>query len=185
MRNNVLWRKCVRRLRRLRGSVTDLVRESADGVWGGSWNLGIRGSDNLRAPQPAILTGPRRCKLCCTRVKIYQECLEPATTASAKRWRDSWFALTSRTPHRRFSPSRRVLALLEDLAVFAGNREWIERVNLGLGRVLGRGEPLVFVILEIAVGQISVAFCRFFVANFFLVEVIQLGLFEVPESGVV
>jgi len=72
--------------------------------------------------------------------------------------------------------------LTEDPAVFAGNRERVERVNLGLARVLERGEPLVFVILKIAVRQISVVCCRFFVENFLLAEVLQFGLFEVPEE---
>ena len=71
--------------------------------------------------------------------------------------------------------------LTEDPFVFTENVKWVERPDLRLPRVLERGDPLVFIVLKVAVGQVPVVFRRFFV-NCFLTEVFRLGLGKISEE---
>ena len=49
--------------------------------------------------------------------------------------------------------------------------------------MLEQGDPLVLIVLKIAVGRISVVFGGFLVVGLFLVEVSRLGLGEVPKEN--
>jgi len=57
--------------RRLRRLGTNFVGESVDGLWGWTGDIVFRRLDDLCAPRPAILIGPKRGKLYRTRVKIH------------------------------------------------------------------------------------------------------------------
>jgi len=75
-----------------------------------------------------------------------------------------------------------LILFTEDPFILAANGKWDKRINPGLARVSERGDLLVLIVLKVAVGRISVVFGRFFVINFFLAEVLRLGLREVPEE---
>lgn len=75
--------------RKLKRSHADLVGKSVDRFWGRPGDVVVGGRDDLCAPGPAVLGGPKRCKLHHVRVEIHQESLEPVATISTGRWRSS------------------------------------------------------------------------------------------------
>ena len=72
--------------------------------------------------------------------------------------------------------------LTNNLAVSAGNPKRVERMDLLLVCACKRGDLLILIFLKVAIGQISVVFCGFFVADFFLAEVFRSRLCKVPEE---
>ena len=65
--------------------------------------------------------------------------------------------------------------------VLSENSKRVRRTSLRFGFLLDRNEPFVLVVLKVAVGQMTVVFCRFFFVDRF-VEVSRLRFCEVPEE---
>ena len=176
----------------LRRSGTDFVRESVDGLWGGSGNPIVGGCDDLCASRSAILIGAKRSELYRIRVEVHQKRLEAVTTSTK-----CWGVPSLHSRHERHVRDfydlpffdALVAFLTEDPSFFAGNAKRIKDTNLRLARTLEQGDLLVLIVLKIAVREISVVFCGFFVVDRFLVEVFRLGLCKVPkehfENGIV
>ena len=64
-----------------------------------------------------------------------------------------------------------LLVFLANNLVLAGNRKWIELPDF-----------LVLIVFKVAVGQISVVFCNFFLVVECFIRIFGLGPFKIPEQ---